>query len=666
MKKLFCLSLLAILILFSVTVYSQEEEAGTAVPANIVVQGVPEIPQAVADRMNQYLQVRAAYFADWNPNGPGMLITTRFGDTYQLHYVDHPGGARKQITFFKEPVNVGAYCPAKGKNGFLFSMDVGGGEFYQIYYYDLNSGKNIMLTDGKSRNESPLWSNNGAMFSYTSTRRNGKDNDIYLSDADNPSAAKMIYQAEGYWAPVDWSPDDSRLLVINYISANESYYYTLDVATGQAKLLFPKSEEKVAYGGAMWSKDGQGVYYVTDRGSEFMQLHYWNLASGKDEVITKDIPWDVEGFDLSKDGKLLAFTANEDGMSKLRIIDTKTKKELQLPALPIGQVSGIKFKADNSALALNLETPRYPGDVYSLDLKEMELVRWTYSEVGGLNTDNFPVAQLIHYPTFDSVNGKPRMIPSFYFKPTQTSNEPYPVVIYIHGGPEGQYTPAFASTFQYWLNELGIAVLAPNVRGSSGYGKSYLRMDNDYLRENSVKDIGSLLDWIARQPELDKNRVCVYGGSYGGYMVLASMFHYNDRLKTGIEQVGISNFVTFLENTQEYRRDLRRVEYGDERDPKMREYLNSISPTTNAHKITKPLLVGQGLNDPRVPASEAEQIVETVRKNGGEVWYVLAKDEGHGFQKKVNRDYFNNVVSLFLERFLLEKPEQVGSTLGSE
>jgi dipeptidyl aminopeptidase/acylaminoacyl peptidase len=654
MKRLSCLSLIFILVFSYISAFAQEEQSGTAVPANIVVQGVPEIPQAVADRMNQYQQTRAAYFSDWNPNGPGMLITTRFGDTYQLHHVDHPGGARRQITFFKEPVNFGAYCPAKGKNGFLFSMDVGGGEFYQIYYYDLSSGKNTMLTDGKSRNESSLWSNNGKSFAYTSTKRNGKDNDIYLSNPDNPSAAKMIYQAEGSWGPVDWSPDDSRLLVINYISANESYYYILDSKTGQTNLLFPKSEEKVAYGGAMWSKDGKGVYYVTDRGSEFMQLHYWDLVPGKDEVITKEIPWDVEGFDLSRDGKMLVFVTNEDGMSKLRIIETKTKKELKLPALPVGQVSGIKFKPDNTTLALNIETPRYPGDVYSLDLKKMELARWTYSEVGGLNTDNFPVAQLIHYPTFDSVNRKPRTIPAFYFKPTQKSDKPFPVVIYIHGGPEGQYTPAFASTFQYWLNELGIAVLAPNVRGSTGYGKTYLKMDNDYLRENTVKDIGALLDWIARQPELDKNRVCVYGGSYGGYMVLACMFHYNDRLKAGIEQVGISNFVTFLENTQEYRRDLRRVEYGDERDPKMREFMISISPTTNANKITKPLLVGQGLNDPRVPAGEAEQIVGTIRKNGGEVWYILAKDEGHGFAKKVNRDYFGNVVSLFLEKFLLK------------
>ena len=197
----------------------------------------------------------------------------------------------------------------------------------------------------------------------------------------------------------------------------------------------------------------------------------------------------------------------------------------------------------------------------------------------------------------------------------------------------------------------------PNVRGSSGYGKAYLQLDNGYQREDSVKDIGALLDWVARQSELDAERVAVIGGSYGGYMVLASMTHYDDRLRAGIDIVGISNFVTFLENTQDYRRDLRRVEYGDERDPEMRAFLEKISPTTNAGKITKPLFVAQGLNDPRVPASESEQMVEVIRENGGVVWYLLARDEGHGFRKKANRDYYGRAVVLFLQEHLLGDTE---------
>jgi dipeptidyl aminopeptidase/acylaminoacyl peptidase len=259
---------------------------------------------------------------------------------------------------------------------------------------------------------------------------------------------------------------------------------------------------------------------------------------------------------------------------------------------------------------------------------------------------------VIQYPTFDKVEGKTRMIPAFYYRPTKKSNKPYPVVIDIHGGPEGQYKPRFQGVANYLINELGIALIAPNVRGSSGYGKSYLLLDNAEKREDSVKDIGALLDWIATRPELDKNRIAVFGGSYGGYMVLASMVHFSDRLACGVDIVGISNFVTFLKNTSAYRRDLRRAEYGDER--KIGDFLNKISPSTNAHKIKKPLFVIQGKNDPRVPASESEQIVKTVRKNKVPVWYQLATNEGHGFSKKYNRDFMYYSILLFFQEYLLK------------
>jgi dipeptidyl aminopeptidase/acylaminoacyl peptidase len=323
-----------------------------------------------------------------------------------------------------------------------------------------------------------------------------------------------------------------------------------------------------------------------------------------------------------------------------------------VPGIPVGQVYGLSFHPDGKKLAMVLNTPQSSGDVFVMDLSNNSLERWTYSEVGGLNTSKFSIPELIHFSTFDQVDGKPRMIPAFITKPK--GKGPFPVVIDIHGGPEGQAQPYFNPTVQYYVNEMGIAVIEPNVRGSSGYGKSYLLLDNGYKREESVQDIGKLLDWIAAQPDLDEKRVAVTGGSYGGYMVLASMTHFNDRIKCGVDIVGISNFVTFLTNTQDYRRDLRRVEYGDERDPKMNEFLQKISPTTNAHKITKPLFVVQGLNDPRVPYTEAEQIVDIVRKNGGEVWYLVAKDEGHGFRKKTNRDFYIWSEVLFLEKYLLK------------
>ena len=627
---------------------NQRREVG-----NLVIDGIPEIPLEIIERMNQYQNVRSAGFVDWNPSGPGILISTRFAETSQLHYVAMPGGARQQLTFFREPVSGGSYFPTTDRHGFTFTMDVGGGENYQLFFFDQDQGRSVLLSDGKSRNSGGLFSHDGKWVAFTSNLRNGKDFDIRRLQLDKPGVSDIVLQVEGQWFPSDWSSDDRKLLVAHAISANESYIYWLDVATKALTPINP-SKKKIAYGTTQWSKDGRGVYYTSDENGEFQQLVYYDLSTAKKNVLTGNLLWDVEDFDLSRDGSKLAYLANEDGISKLRVLDLQTMWEMELPQLPVGVIYGLKFNHDGSELAMTISTSQTPGDVYSIKLATHELVRWTYSEVGGLQTANFVSPTLIHYPTFDKVGQQPRMIPAFYYRPKDASGK-VPVIISIHGGPEGQSFPSFSSLNQYWLNELGIAVLVPNVRGSTGYGKTYVTLDNGFKREASVKDIGALLDWIAQQPELDKDRVGVYGGSYGGYMVLASMTHFADRLAAAVDIVGISNFVTFLENTQEYRRDLRRVEYGDERDPKMREFLNRISPATNAQRITKPLFVAQGANDPRVPASESQQIVDTVRKNGGRVWFMLAKDEGHGFQKKSNRDYSLNAMSLFWEQFLLKR-----------
>jgi dipeptidyl aminopeptidase/acylaminoacyl peptidase len=274
--------------------------------------------------------------------------------------------------------------------------------------------------------------------------------------------------------------------------------------------------------------------------------------------------------------------------------------------------------------------------------------RWTESEIGPIDGSRLVAPTLVRYPTFDQVAGRPRQIPAWLYKPAGAG--PHPVLVSIHGGPEGQSKPSFSINIQQWAAELGYAVIQPNVRGSTGYGKTYVALDNGMKREDSVKDIGALLDWIATQPDLDAKRIVLIGGSYGGYMVLASMTHYNDRLRGAVDIVGISNFVTFLESTAEYRRDLRRPEYGDERDPKMREFLQQISPLNNAGRITKPMLVVQGQNDPRVPVTESEQLVAQIRANGGEVWYLVGLNEGHGFAKRDNIDYYQWAVAMFLEK----------------
>jgi dipeptidyl aminopeptidase/acylaminoacyl peptidase len=330
----------------------------------------------------------------------------------------------------------------------------------------------------------------------------------------------------------------------------------------------------------------------------------------------------------------------------------------------MGVMTGFDFSPDGERLALSLATPTAPADLWTLSVPERTVSRWTRSEVGGLDPAGFVDPELLSFTTFDEVDGAPRQIPAFLYRPPGPG--PHPVLVYLHGGPEAQYRPYFSSTFQYLVGELGMAVIAPNVRGSNGYGKSYLKLDNGFRREDSVRDVGALLDWIGSRSDLDANRVVVQGGSYGGYMVLASLVHYSDRLAAGIESVGISNFVTFLENTQPYRQDLRRAEYGDERDPGMRAHLISISPLYQVEKISRPLMISQGANDPRVPASESEQIFRALKARQIPVWYLLAEDEGHGFRKKANRDYSAAVMTLFLERFVLdgetqgrEKPEYI-------
>jgi len=647
MRRICSLFLVVLFISMGLSAQVERREMG-----NLVIEGIPEIPADIQEKIFQYQNVRSASLQDFLNYNRGIVISTRFGETSQIHILNKPGAARTQITFFPEPVNGAAVCPDPKVNGFLFSKDVGGGEFYQIYFYDLETGNYRLLTDGKSRNEGLVWSRKGDRFAYGSTKRNGKDTDVYISDLKQPENARAVVTEGGSWAPGHFSNDDSKLLVRKYVSANESYLYIYDIKTQKLEQINPV-QKNIAYGSVVWAKNDKGLYIVSDEEDEFQKLRYYDIQSKKFTVITKDIQWDVERVDISRDGRKLAFTVNEDGIGRMYLMDAKTNSYKQMKNVPAGQLGSMGFDEQGNNLAFTVSTPKYPADVYSVNLQNNKVERWTYSEVGGLNTNKFVDAELIHYPTFDNDNGSPRTIPAFYYKPKH--NGPHPVLISIHGGPESQYTPSFNSFIQYLVTEMGIAVIAPNVRGSSGYGKTYLQLDNGYKREESVQDIGKLIEWIKKQPELDESKICVYGGSYGGYMVLASMMHYKDQIKCGIDVVGISNFVTFLQNTQDYRRDLRRAEYGDEQDPKMKEYLEKIAPAKHADKINKPLFVIQGLNDPRVPVSESEQMVAEIRKNGGDVWYLMAKDEGHGFQKKVNRDYQLNAIVMFLEENLLAK-----------
>jgi len=625
--------------------------ADSRAPGKRIVENIPEIAPALSEGLQRYENTRAASPAGWAADGSGMLITTRFGSTTQVHRVKAPGAAREQLTFFDEPVRsvvANPKCP-----GFVFGRDSGGSEFWQLYWFDLTTREVRLLTDGKSRNASPVWSPDGRRLAYSSTARNGKDTDVWVLDLDGATPPRAVVTEGGSWSASGFSPDGRELLVRRYVSIADSRPGVVTLADGALKML-PIDGGKAAFGAMAFSPDGRGVYYTSDEESEFLRLRYHDIRSRRAAVLGGNAPWDVQEFAVSPDGTRVAFVRNEDGYGALHLLDGATHAELPLPAIPRGVVSGLEFSGDGKRLAFGVNAPTSPGDAYSIDLASNTLSRWTESEVGGLDRATFVQPELVRFPTFDRDKGRRRTIPAFYYRPARAAADAvHPVVIQIHGGPEGQARPTFSADIQYLVNVLGVAVLVPNVRGSSGYGKRWLALDNGRLREDSVKDIGALLDWIARRPELDASRVAVYGGSYGGYMVLATMARYSDRLRAGIDIVGISNFVTFLENTESYRRDLRRAEYGDERDPEMRAFLEKISPTTNAHRIRIPLFVAQGANDPRVPASEAAQIVDTVRANGGEVWFLQFPDEGHGFRKKANVDFFRAAVMQFWKEKLI-------------
>ncbi|MEJ0086036.1 MAG: prolyl oligopeptidase family serine peptidase [Pseudomonadota bacterium] len=615
---------------------------------NLVLDNIPPVETPLTAKLDDYMNARGATFVDWLPDG-GMLIATRFGDTEQLHRVAQPLGMREQLTFSREPVSSARSPQSAVAPGFVFLRDIGGNEMSQVFYYDVNTRAVHMISDGKGLHGGLRWSHDGRRVAFHGTGRDGVSYDLFVAEPANNVPPRLVYNGfQKEWSVADWSPDDSKLLITNFVSANESHLYVMDLATAA---LTPVGEGKgvASVSGARFTADGRGVYLITNRDSEFEQLKRIDLATGVAENLTGHIPWDIEDFARSDDGRYLAWVANVDGVSRLTVVNVAARTE-SLPPLPDGRIGRIAFDRTGKRLALSLENAQSPRDVFVLEVERNALVRYTKSEVGPNDPLQYSPAELVRYPTFDRERGKFREIPAFIVRPSTPG--PHPVLIDIHGGPESQAIPSFNPFTQFLVREMGFVVITPNVRGSTGYGKTYMNLDDGEDREDSVKDIGALLVWVGLQKDLDAKKVFVSGGSYGGYMSLATMANFGDRLRGGIDVVGISNFVTFLENTSAYRRDLRRAEYGDERLPRMRAYLQRISPLTNAARINKPMLVVQGLNDPRVPATESQQMVAKIRARGGEVWYLAAKDEGHGFRKKSNRDFYQKTIVTFLEKQL--------------
>jgi dipeptidyl aminopeptidase/acylaminoacyl peptidase len=638
MRLGFCL--LAATAAIAAPVFAQVER-----PAALVADGIPPVPNDLAEKTRPYMEFRTASLQGWNPQTRGIAITTRFANVPQVHEVARPGAARRQITFEPDTISGASYARRKG-DVMVLQKDIGGNEFWQLY--TLENGRLNLLTDGKSRNSLDAWSHDGQLIAYTSTRRNGADNDIYVMDPRRPKTDRLVARVKGGgWGVSDFAPDGKSAIAVNYISVTDADLYRLDLASGRMTPI-GDHRQQISYGGARYAPDGT-LWVTSDEGSDFQRLGTLDPATGRFTPVAPEQRWDVENFDISEDGSFIAYTVNQAGVSRLKLLDPRTRSVREVRGLPNGTIGSLEI-APWGDIGVTVSSARSAADVYSVSPQALVVTRWTESETGGLDTSRNVEPELVEVRSFDG-----ERVSGFLYRPdSKKFPGRRPLMVNIHGGPEGQSRPGFLGRNNYYLNELGIAIFFPNVRGSTGYGKRFVALDNGpALRENSVQDIGAFLDTLSKDRAIDARRIGVTGGSYGGYMCYASAIRYGNRLRGANCSVAISNFVTFLENTQSYRRDLRRVEYGDERDPQQRARLLAISPMTRSRELAIPLMVVTGGNDPRVPASEANQMVQAVRANGRTAWHLLARDEGHGYSKKVNQDYLFWTSLMFWQQNLL-------------
>jgi dipeptidyl aminopeptidase/acylaminoacyl peptidase len=634
--------------------------AGSAAPrverGDLIFDNIPDAP-AGHDVLDRYLAAREAAPLSWSPQGQ-LLIATRFGEVEQLHLVDAPGGERRQLTFTHEPITEAAFSPAPGRNVYWYVQDAAGNEATQIYYQRLGEPTAKLLTDGKSWNGAALWSNDGRQIAFSSTARTGADTDIDVVDPETGTLPHLVVTGDdAAWTTLDWSPDDGKLLVQKTVSPSESYLYVVDLATGQKRAVEPGTvRERIS--GAKFSRDGQGVYLISDRDGEFAKIFFVNLFTAAKAVVAAAVPGGVEQLALSRDGHYLAFVSNEAGGSKLNLQDLSARQDLTPPSLPPGLIADLHFDAQGKRLAFSFTAVTQPRDAYVLDIAANHLEAWTHSEAGAVDAAKFVTPRLTEFPTFDREDGHLRQEPAYVYEPLRPG--PHPVLLWLHDGPDGEFRPSFDPWLGYVVNELGFAVVAPNIRGSSGYGKSYSRLANGDSRDDVVKDLGALIVWIDAQSSFDPKHVVVAGRGYGGYLALTALANYGDRLRGGVDIAGISDLIPFLEAAPAFRQARQRAQYGNERDSDMRSYLRRISPLTDADRMSQPLLVVQGRNDAEVPAAQSELIVNRLRSRNIDVEYLEAKDEGHTWRRHSNREAYYRVFSDWLVQALRAEPTGSG------
>lgn len=616
-----------------------------APPPNVTLDGVPPIPAAVADAVSPYGQWRRARVVAWHPTERRLLICTAFASN-QIHEVRFPGGDRRQLTFFRDGVaeRPAAVFEPAGR-AFVFQRDMSGGEAVQLYRYEYASASATLLTDGKSRNGFPAMSRKSGLVAYDSTRRDGKNRDIYVMNPADPKSDRMVAQLEGQWSALEWSPDEQSILAFQIVSNAERYIWRIDVADGQKTQLTERAAKPVRWTFAQFAPDGKTIFALGNLNSEQMRVFRfdgaaWTPVTGADEV--------VESFSLSPDGRTLAVVFTRGAASSLQLLDPSSGKVKVAAGIPPGNIRDLLWHPNSSEVAFSLNGARSFDDVFTVNAAKGRPERWTWSEMGSVEPESLPDAELIQWKSFDGLT-----IAGWLYRPPARFTGPRPVIVNIHGGPDEQERPRPLGRSNYFRNDLGIAIIYPNVRGSLGYGRTYQDADNGFQRENPVKDIGALLDWIATRPELDKTRVMLAGPSYGGYIALSAAIAYGDRVRAVNPAFAVTDILGFLESTDMQRRANRNQEYGDPADPKVREYLTRISPLTNAARLKAPVLMVAGARDTTVPIAQTESMVKALKDNGTPVWYIRIENVGHMELQGANNDFSIYTWAYFVQKYLI-------------
>lgn len=618
------------------------EPVDATLPDTFVFEGGRPTSVTVLDTIEPYLSTRSAHLVSYAKDS-GVLILTQLGGTSQVHRVDHPLGNREQVTFGPGNVAQASFDPLDSTSIF-YRADREGSERYSVHHLELDTRKLRSLTPEGAHTRGYMTTRTGDIL-LSSYSEDGTETIVTLLEADG-SPPHEVFRGPGAWTLNSVAPDGQRLLLREYKAADEVSLDLLDLGSGQLTRLYGGNPGEVCKA-ANFLPDGNAVDLLANRGGDFISLWRLELDGGAWTELTPKPRWDIEGFARQSNSKRIAVVANEDGASVIYMTDSG-RRSLREVARPGGVVQDLRF-SDSRHLLATVSTPKAPADVYEYDTVDGKAVRWTKSEIGGLHPDQFITPTVIRFRSFDG-----REIPADYYRPRGPG--PFATVIYVHGGPERQVRPSFNPFFQYLAAQRNVAVIAPNLRGSTGYGLAYMGLDDGTKRMDVIADVGALLDWITAQDELAEDRVAIIGVSYGGFVTLASLIEYGDRLVAGANIVGVADIEGLLLNTGEYRRDLRRREYGDERDEATAAWMREVSPLRRAAEITQPLFIAHGVNDPRVPVAIAEQLATTVREGGGEVWLLLAQREGHSVQETGTHAELFRRLATFLERFLLAPP----------